>query len=681
VAGGAALLVLGVAAAAYAWIFKPFRGQRPDLVTHTVRYGRLELTIVERGQLESANNSDVYCRVKSKTQGGTVASTIRWLVDDGTRVDYDRPKEQVRTAFVWDEKGGYYNEEKVTDTGTERCVKVKDEKTGQWVYADLLLELDDSGHQDSLKTEKITLDTAESNKIQADESYKITLLQNETNIKTAEVNLELAKIELEKYQKGDFPQSLSDVEGRIKVAESDLEQQRDRAAWANRMFKKGYYTASQSQSEQSKLESYELALKKVREERRVLTEPGYGLKVRNETDFRNKVAQAERALAQAKSQALSDEVKARTDRDTKKSIYLQEQAKYKDILEEIQKCKIYTPRDGMVVYFIPEQARWGVGSRQSIVAQGESVSEGQKLMQIPDLDHMLVNTKVHEALVSRVHKGQPAYVRVDSFPDQPLRSHVDSVATIASSADFLSADVKVYTTKIAIDKTIDGLKPGMSSEVTITIGDALDHVLTVPIEAIIGSAEMGKTRKCYVITGEGPKEREVVVGMSNDRMAEVREGLKEGDEVVLNPRVLAGDKIKIRQPGVDNGGPGGATESATTPGMKGGPGAKGGPPDGKGGPPNGLGAPPGAAPGGPMQKGGPGGAPPGAPGTGQPGRGGPGGGGQFSPEDRKKMVEQMVQRFKAMPKEQRKEALEQIPEQFRDTAKQTLKSNGVEVPD
>ena len=46
------------------------------------------------------------------------------------------------------------------------------------------------------------------------------------------------------------------------------------------------------------------------------------------------------------------------------------------------------------------------------MAQGESVAENQKLMQIPDLKHMFVNTKIHEALVGRVHKGQPATIRV-----------------------------------------------------------------------------------------------------------------------------------------------------------------------------------------------------------------------------------------------------------------------------
>ena len=63
--------------------------------------------------------------------------------------------------------------------------------------------------------------------------------------------------------------------------------------------------------------------------------------------------------------------------------------------------------------------------------------------------------------------GQPALVRVDAFPARVLKAHVKSVATVASQQDWLSADVKVYQTMISIDESLDGLKPGMSAEVTI----------------------------------------------------------------------------------------------------------------------------------------------------------------------------------------------------------------------
>jgi multidrug resistance efflux pump len=541
--GGAAAGVAALALAVPILVGPIWHGGRTDLVTAAVRLEPIQLTIVERGALESADNRDVICRVKAGTKGSTIASQIKWVIEDGSRV-----------------------------------------KQG-----DLLVELDDSGLQEQLKTQKITLDGARSAAIQADENHKIVVSQNQSDIESAKMAIQLADLDLEKYRDGEYPQTLKDIEGRIKMAESDRDMQRDRAAWAERMVKKGYLTNSQAEAETSRLQSNDIALEKVREELRVLNEY---TKKRTETDLKSKVEEAKRALDRVEKQATAKEVQAETDRQSKHSIYLQELARYQEIEEEIRKCTIVAPQDGMVVYYIPDQARFGGGSQQSIVAQGEPVREGQKLMRIPDLTHMLVNTKVHEALVSRVrgeqtvptgfgdvlrvamllqtdavgrlagdrvfqdvrehfrekecrvvYRGQEAKVRVDSFPDRILRGHVKSVATLSAQQDWLSADVKVYQTMVAIDESLEGLKPGMSAEVTIIVDNKQTPVLTIPLQAIVGSPEMGKNRKCYVLTGDGrTEERQLEVGLSNDRVAEVKSGVSEGELIVLNPRVLVGER-------------------------------------------------------------------------------------------------------------------------------------------
>src|SRR5207245_3702330 len=71
-----------------------------------------------------------------------------------------------------------------------------------------------------------------------------------------------------------------------------------------------------------------------------------------------------------------------------------------------------------------------------------------------------------------------------------------------------------------------------------------------PIQGVVGGPELGATRSVFVKGPNGqPEERAIKVGLINEKMAEIREGLKEGEEVVLNPRVLVGDKMKTRQPG------------------------------------------------------------------------------------------------------------------------------------
>jgi multidrug efflux pump subunit AcrA (membrane-fusion protein) len=625
-------LVASTGAGGWSW-YHNVGTARTDILLSIVKKGKLAITVKERGILESAENNDVVCRVKARTQNATVATTIKWVIDDGSHV----------------KKG------------------------------DVLVELDDSGLVENLKTQNITVDKARADWISAQEQYKITVSQNESDLQTKRTTLQLAQIDLEKYLKGDFPQSLKDVEGRIKVAESDLEQQRDRAAWAQRMLKKGYYTVSQADAEQSKQQSMQLSLDKVMEERRVLTDPSYGLKKRTETDYSNKVVQAKDELDRAESQARAKELTSRTDRDAKKSVLDQEMAKQKDLQDEIKKCRITSPQDGLVVYYVPEQSRFGSGSQQSIVAQGEPVREGQKLMRIPDLKRMMVNTRVHEALVSNVRgetrddngkvkfRGQDARVRVDAYPDRDLKAHVKSVATVAAQSDWMSSDVKMYVTMIAIDEALEGLKPGMSAEVTILVDKTLNDVLIIPVQAIMGTTAMGKKRYCWVRTETGYEERELMVGASNEKEAEIRSGLQAGDEVVLNYRLLEDERIKSKKPSLaeQNGneeesknidwgkGPApGAELNKTGPGL---PGPDGKVRDKRGGKAGGKGK----------------------------GPGGPGGG-PMSAEQRQEMQKRQQEfndRFKKASPAERKELLEQIPEAFREQAKQRLKAQGMEVPD
>src|SRR5438874_1849710 len=216
----ALLVVGGAAGAGYVIIAKPFRDARTDLIAHKVQYGRLELTIVERGALESANNHDIVCRVKARTQGSQTSTTIKWMMDDGSQVLAGRPKSEAQSIIAWDPKSSSFIEKPGSPDGIARVMEVRDQESGETVCSDLVVELDESGLIEQLKTQKITADQAEANKIKAEEDYKIQASQNESDIKTAETTLTLARIDLDKYLKGDFPQSLKDVEGRIKIAES-----------------------------------------------------------------------------------------------------------------------------------------------------------------------------------------------------------------------------------------------------------------------------------------------------------------------------------------------------------------------------------------------------------------------------------------------------------------------------
>ena len=494
-------------------------------------------------------------------------------------------------------------------------------------------------------------------------------IQNESDIKTAEVNLIQKELELKKYAgeiagaklmkmetqeqirqylrsgfqvdvykesqlaegkyTSGYLQDVGTFEGSIETARGDKETWLDRSSWSQRMVKKGFYSLSQADADQSKLQSSEIVLRKAQGDLDI-----YRIFVceQNVTKDWSDVKEAERNIKKVKVQADATMVQKLADEAAKKSIYDQELDRLRDLEKDEKFYTMYAPQDGMVVYFIPEQARFGQGGQQSTVAQGESVREGQKLMSIPNLNKMLVNARIHEAMISKVFgdvtkpthfgealrrasgfgrldlftipayklcfeelrepfhdretrvetPGQQAKIRVDARPGKSYSGHVKSKAMVASQADFLSSDVKVYQTMVSIDELSgEELNPGMSAEVTILADATEDMVLQIPIQSIVGNVAMGAERKVFVLDALGiPEERDVKVGKSNDRSVEILSGLTERDKVVLNPAMLLPQKtdLKAGTPGTRRGWEGDDGGGKKGGGKKGGPGAGGGTP-------------------------------------------------------------------------------------------------------
>ena len=213
----------------------------------------------------------------------------------------------------------------------------------------------------------------------------------------------------------------------------------------------------------------------------------------------------------------------------KQAALASEVTRQKELEKEIASCEVKAPHDGWVFYRIPE----GFNPRESVFAQGEPVQEGQKLMYISDLKRMAVRTLVHEGKINKVRFGQKVDVRVDAFPGRILTGKVDFVATVANQG--FSQDARLYEVVIAIDGEQKGdLKPGMSSEVAIAVAERA-NCLRVPSSALLGK---GKDAFCYVLAEKELHARKVTVGISDGKLTEIQDGLKEGESILRNPRAV-----------------------------------------------------------------------------------------------------------------------------------------------
>jgi len=139
-----------------------------------------------------------------------------------------------------------------------------------------------------------------------------------------------------------------------------------------------------------------------------------------------------------------------------------------------------------------------------------------------------VSTSVVESDVASISVGQPATVTVAALNGASIDGLVASIAPTASSSSG-SNGVVSYAVEVTLNTVPDGLRPGMSADVTITTASATG-VLAVPSRALSGTAGAYRVR---LLGKDGTVTvREVTVGLITSSLVEIKSGLQTGDTVI-----------------------------------------------------------------------------------------------------------------------------------------------------
>jgi hypothetical protein len=144
---------------------------------------------------------------------------------------------------------------------------------------------------------------------------------------------------------------------------------------------------------------------------------------------------------------------------------------------------------------------------------------------------MQVKVTVHESRVDQLRPGMPARIIIQ---DQEYAGEVLNIANQPERTSWFSANVKEYATTVTISGENSALRPGMTAKVTILV-DSVSDALTVPVSTVV--EQRGKFY-CWVRGQEGAERRPLILGRTNDKLIEIVDGVKEGDEVFRNPRAV-----------------------------------------------------------------------------------------------------------------------------------------------
>jgi len=159
--------------------------------------------------------------------------------------------------------------------------------------------------------------------------------------------------------------------------------------------------------------------------------------------------------------------------------------------------------------------------------QGDSVEPNKHLMEIVDLSDVYAEGRIFEGQVAAIKNGQKVRVSVESYPKEEFTGTVD---LLSGTLDAETRTLKVW---VRIKNPDLKLRPNMRARLNIVTAQA-DSVVTAPLSAVLGEAGH------YFVfvqsdTDELIYERKpVVVGMKDDRYAEIIEGVFPTDKVVVD---------------------------------------------------------------------------------------------------------------------------------------------------
>jgi hypothetical protein len=160
---------------------------------------------------------------------------------------------------------------------------------------------------------------------------------------------------------------------------------------------------------------------------------------------------------------------------------------------------------------------------------GKYFKEGQNFFELSDLSDVWLEMDVYEQDAALVKLGQRVELEFTSLPGDIYSGEVDFVAPIL--------DAKSRTLKIrSTIKNADGrLKPGMAADATLKI--SFDRMpLVVPRSAII---DTGKRKVVWLkINKKQFQAKTVLTGIESEGYVEVKDGLMEGEEVVIEGNFL-----------------------------------------------------------------------------------------------------------------------------------------------
>ena len=158
------------------------------------------------------------------------------------------------------------------------------------------------------------------------------------------------------------------------------------------------------------------------------------------------------------------------------------------------------------------------------------------VLTLVDYSRIKIGVDVSLSDIVRIEKGRPATVRAAAAD---AKTYSGTVTVVNSTADPLS---KKFHCEVMVDNPSLTLRPGTFGSVVFEI-HSHDGALVVPQRAVIDNTYV------FLVQGAKAVKKKVSLGLKNSLLIEVTDGLKEGDQVIVegNFGLIDGSLVEIKR--------------------------------------------------------------------------------------------------------------------------------------
>lgn len=157
------------------------------------------------------------------------------------------------------------------------------------------------------------------------------------------------------------------------------------------------------------------------------------------------------------------------------------------------------------------------------VVEGQTVGASTVLFAISD--RLIISVGVDESDIGRVKTGQRAEIKLDAYPDRPVKGTVFQILDEGRN----QSNVITYAVRIRPDRVPDFFKSQMTANIKIRVTEPRPALL-VPSRAVTLDPA-GATSVITALEKGKPVYKRVVTGLDDGELVQIVGGLEEGDEV------------------------------------------------------------------------------------------------------------------------------------------------------